>query len=126
MSDKQKMIGEEKTTGRGFSYVEFKDTHDHTCSLQESSRAVCESDDGSVDDPLGWLWLGIDDPEPEIMQSDANKLGLSKFSNPVGWTPYKIPNEVLIHTRMHLNEAQVRGLIARLQHWLDTGELYPR
>lgn len=37
--------------------------------------------------------------------------------------PYPMPDDVLMHTRMHLNEKQVRGLIGRLQLWLDTGSI---
>lgn len=40
-----------------------------------------------------------------------------------GWTPYTLPEGVLITTQMHLNEHQVKALIARLQLWLDTGSL---
>lgn len=40
-----------------------------------------------------------------------------------GWVDYPIPEQVFLTTRMHLNEEQVRALIATLQGWLDTGEL---
>ena len=76
-----------------------------------------------MDDPLGWIWLGIDDAEPQIMKTKARELGMSLPPGEVsGWMPYPVPDDVLMHTRMHLNEEQVRGLMARLQSWLDTGE----
>jgi hypothetical protein len=39
--------------------------------------------------------------------------------------PYPLPEDVLLTTRMHLNETQVRGLMARLTLWLETGSLTP-
>ena len=118
------LFGVDGATHRGFPLVTFRDTNDCECSLQESSRAVFENEDGTVDDPLGWIWLGIDDPEPKVMWKDAAKLGV-KTDATSGWVPYPIPEEVLLSTRMHLNEKQVRGLIDRLQQWLDTGTLSP-
>jgi len=117
-------------TNRGFEIVNFEDEYNLPCSIQESSRAVCENADGSVDDPLGWIWLGIDDGKPEILGREALKLGMklpegTEFLNgqPTGWVPYPLPKEVLLHTRMHLNEKQVRRLVKHLQHWLDTGSI---
>ena len=118
------LFGEERRTNRGFPIVTFKDEYNAGCSIQESSRAVCENEDGSVDDPLGWIWLGIDDPDPKIMKSKARAHGLELPPGEVsGWMPYPLSDDVLVTTRMHLNEKQVRGLIARLQHWLDNGTL---
>ena len=117
------LFGVDGTTCRGFGLVTFRDEYYKACSLQISSRAVCENDDGTVDDPLGWIWLGIDDAEPQIMKTKARELGMSLPPGEVsGWMPYPVPDDVLMHTRMHLNEEQVRGLMARLQSWLDTGE----
>jgi hypothetical protein len=121
---KTKLFGEATHTQRGFELVNFKDEYDTPCSLQESSRAVCENEDGSVDDPLGWLWLGVDDPAPQVMKSKAKALGLTLPPGEVtGWMPYPIPEDVHMTTRMHLNEKQVRGLIARLELWLETGRI---
>ncbi len=118
-------LGEATLTGRGFPLVNFTDTYGAACSLQESSACVCENEDGTVDDPLGWLWLGIDDAKPQIMKSKARAMGLSLPPGEcTGWMPYPVPEDVLMTTRMHLNEAQVRGLIGRLQHWLDKGTLH--
>ena len=117
-------FGEDYKTQRNFPGVSFQDTYNKKCSIQISSRAVCEEEDGTVKNPLGWIWLGIDEPEPKIMKSKAKELGLNLPNNDVtGWMPYPIPDDVLINTRMHLNESQVRGLISRLQTWLDTGKL---
>ena len=120
------LFGVDGATGRGFEIVEFRDDYDHPCSIQESSRAVCENEDGTVDDPLGWIWLGIDDAKPQIMKSVAKKMGMELPPGEVsGWMPYPIPEDVLLTTRMHLNETQVRGLIDRLTLWLETGSLAP-
>lgn len=83
-----------------------------------------------MDDPLGWVWLGVDDAQPAILARDALKMGVelpkrTEFldGQPTGWVPYPVPKEVLMHTRMHLNEKQVRKLVEHLQHWLDTGSI---
>lgn len=117
------LFGENDTTGRGFGLVKFRDEYGEQCSLQISSRAVCENEDGTVDDPLGWIWLGIDDAKPQIMKTKARELGLPLPPGEVtGWMPYPVPDDVLMTTRMHLNAAQVRGLIAQLQMWLEHGQ----
>jgi hypothetical protein len=117
-------IGESSRTNRGFEKVVFKDEYGKACYIQESSRAVCENDDGTVDDPLGWIWMGIENAEPKIMKRDALKLGMPLPPGEVtGWTSFPIPDEVLLTTQMHLNEKQVRGLIARLNIWLETGRI---
>lgn len=119
-------IGTPGATGRGFPYVCFDDCYGKEASIQESSRAVIEGEG----DPLGWIWFGIDDPEPKIMARDAEKLGMELAPDherlegqPTGWVRYPVPDEVSLTTRMHLNEMQVRGIVARLQHWLETGEI---
>lgn len=124
MPNKNLAVFADGKTSRGFEIVRFKDEYNHVCSLQESSRCVCEKEDGSVDDPLGWIWLGLDSAEPEIMKSDALRMGLPIPQGEVsGWMPYPIPEQVSLHTRMHLNEAQVRALVERLNLWLETGHI---
>ena len=116
--------GDDDKTCRGFEIVHFKDEYGAECSLQISSMAVCANKDGTVDDPLGWIWLGIDDAEPCIMKSKARELGIPLPPGEVsGWMPYPVPDDVEMRTRMHLSAQQVRGLIDRLQTWLDTGAL---
>jgi len=120
------LFGVDGTTGRGFELVEFRDAYSEKCSIQESSACPCENEDGTVDDPLGWIWLGIDDAKPQILKTVARKMGMELPPGEVsGWMPYPIPDDVLLTTRMHLNETQVRGLIARLTLWLETGSLTP-
>jgi len=127
MSKKKKttateLLGETTTTGRGFGLVKFHDEYNKECSLQISSRCVCENEDGTVSDPLGWIWLGVEDAEPQILKSKARELGMKIPEGEFGgWMPYPVPKDVLMSTRMHLNEKQVRGLIARLQIWLESG-----
>jgi hypothetical protein len=109
-------------TNRGFELVKFQDKNGNECSLQISSALAFENEDGSCDDPLGWIWLGVDDAKPEILRSKARELGLPN-SEGNGWMPYPIPEDVSLHTRMHLNEFQVRELILRLNKWLKTGSI---
>lgn len=104
------MLGKSIKTERGFSVIVFRDAYDKECSLQQSSA------DGD------FVWLGIQDADPLIMKSDAQKLGLELPPGEVsGWMPYKVPAEVLMHTRMHLNREQVQSLVEHLQSWLETG-----
>lgn len=92
--------------------MKFRDSYGKKYSIQISSRAVCENEDGSVDEPLGWIWLGIDDAEPKIMKTKARELGIPLPPGEVsGWMPFPLPDDVLLTTRMHLNEKQMRGLI---------------
>jgi hypothetical protein len=102
-------LGDVETTARGFQFIDFSDHYDKKCSLQVSSL---------VDEPA--IWLGLDYAEPEVMASDASKVGV-QTSETCGWVPYPIPKEVLLHTRMHLTEEQVRGLIHHLNNWLENG-----
>lgn len=93
-------------TERGFGLVEFQDAYGLKCSIQESSA---------------WephIWLGVSDANPQIMNSDAAKLGLPTNGS-TGWTEYQVPREVLMHTRMHLNKAQIIDLIAELQTYVE-------
>lgn len=114
-------LGKISETSRGFSCVEFEDFYNKKCSLQCSS-IVLDYDDAFDNPGSSGVWLGIDDPEPVVMAVVAAKLGV-ETNQTVGWVPYPIPDEVSLHTRMHLNREQVAGLIDRLQDWLDNGEL---
>ena len=117
------LLGDDCITGRGFGLVNFQDDNGKECSIQISSCTVCETEDCIIDNPRGWIWLGIDKAEPIILKTKGCELGLSLPPGEVsGWMPYPVPDDVFINTRMHLNEAQVRGLIVRLQTWLDTGD----
>ena len=113
-------------TGRGFELIKAVDTNGHEYSIQESSRASFESEDGYVEDPLGWLWLGIDNAQPQILKSKADDHGLKLDPNEEvsGWMDYPIPKDVLLTTRMHLNETKVRELVDKLNLWLETGSLH--
>lgn len=106
---------EQTTTQRGFIKLLFKDSYDNLCSLQESSNA---EDD--------FIWLGIENAEPLIMESDAVKLGLISKDSPVGWIKYSIPEEVLLHTRMHLSKEQATILGLKLLHFGTSGDISER
>ena len=97
---------ERSKTNRGFVIIHFNDDYDEKCSLQESSAVEPH------------IWLGISDPRPIIMCSNASKLGVERKADN-GWQDYEIPEEVFIHTRMHLTKKQSRKLaIKLLKFWL--------
>lgn len=110
----KRTLGKVGETCRGFELVEFTDLYDTKCSLQQSSIALCEQPGA------GAVWLGIDDAAPKILADDARKLGM-QVEQPLGWVDYPIPKEVLLTTRMHIDEKMVKALIADLQAWLKTG-----
>lgn len=114
-------LGVDGKTNRGFSVVMFQDASGLECSLQQSS--AIEDNDAALDNPgSSLIWLGVDDCKPQIMKSQAKALGVELPSGDLtGWMSYPIPDEVLITTRMHLSREQAKGLIARLQSWLETG-----
>jgi hypothetical protein len=68
------------------------------------------------------IWFGIDNPEPEIMASQAADFGI-KTKETTGWVPYPIPEEVSLKTRMHLTRDQVAELLPILKRFVDTGEV---
>ena len=98
---------EPKLTNRGFCLYEFKDGYGAECSLQESSAARIEMEDGSVTD--GYIWLGVDKerdgfrPGKEIEIHDGSMVKLG--------------------ARMHLSQSHARDLVPLLQHFVETGEL---
>lgn len=102
---------QKKATERGFEYYEFNDLYSSKCSLQESSLAEQDA-----------VWLGIDDPDPKIMNSDARRLGYPS-SGDNGWTEFNIPKQVVLHTRMHLSREQARDLGEKLIMFAQSGEL---
>lgn len=101
-------------TARGFEHVEFKDFYEAKCYLQQSSIAIYEQPGSSC------VWLGLVDADPKIMWKDALRLGMD-VPKREGWYPFKVPEEVMLSTKMHLSREQVQELIVNLQRWLKTG-----
>lgn len=95
---------EQEVTNRGFGLWKFKDRNGAECSLQDSSLAgeAC-------------IWLGIKDANPQIMASKTKEGG-------TGWVPFDIPDDVLLTTRMHLTQEQVKALLPILTYFAETGE----
>lgn len=110
MKDKNPLRAESDVTNRGFGIVRFQDDYDCKCSLQESSS--CEPH----------VWLGIADANPQVMASKAAMLGV-ETTETNGWVPYPIPDEVLLKTRMHLNEEQAIQLAKMLLKWAKKGKV---
>ena len=94
-------------TSRGFALIKFEDDYRNRCSLQESSV-------------IPHLWLGIDDAYPQILASDAARLGV-ETDKTTGWVPYPIPEEVQLSTRMHLTPDQALALGKALVQWGSSG-----
>ena len=95
----------ETKTDRGFSLLEFKDYYGESCSLQKSSLAGEDA-----------IWFGIDDAHPQILASKVIPGG-------TGWVRYDIPEDVLLHTRMHLTQAQVEALLPILMRFVAEGKV---
>ena len=110
-------VAEGKTvTERGFRIERFLDRYGSKCSLQKSSLATEDA-----------IWFGVDDPAPQVMASDAVKMGRKDLLTPgepvVGWVPFPLPDEVHLTTRMHLTQDQVKALLPALKHFAKTGQL---
>lgn len=98
-------------TDRGFTIGRFIDRYEMPCSVQDSSLATEAA-----------IWLGLDDARPMVLASQAQGVGV-QTSETTGWVPYPVPDEVLLHTRMHLTQAQVAALLPALQHFAAHGRL---
>jgi hypothetical protein len=101
-------LGEMEESMRGFRFITFRDAYDGVCSIQESSA------DGR------FLWLGQDKVTPKILASKAASVGVITDET-TGWVEVPMSPDVMLASRMHLHEGQVRSLIAHLQSWLLTG-----
>lgn len=100
-------------TCRGFNRYIFKDFYNNQCSVQESSSAGVQQ-----------IWIGIDDADPKIMASDANRLEIPNLTGETrGWIPFQIPDEVLLSTRMLLDREQARHIGMMLLNYAKTGKL---
>lgn len=93
------------TTGRGFDIINFEDFYGSLCSIQKSSIATEDC-----------IWLGIDDPNPQILASKTQQGG-------TGWVKYSIPEDVSINTRMHLTREQAKDIVKALKVFIKTGDL---
>jgi len=102
---------EESKTERGFSLIKFEDTYGSPCSIQKSSLATADA-----------IWLGIDDPKPQILAKEAAVHGIHTDKT-TGWIPYPLSSSLMLTTRMHLTREQVAKLISVLQNFVDTGEV---
>lgn len=115
----KKKLGIKASTHRGFPYIQFNDHYGERCSLQCSSM-IGEYEDAFERPGSSCVWLGIDNPKPEVLASKAASVGV-ETSETTGWVEYPLPEDVHLSARMHLNREQVAGLISRLQEWLDSG-----
>lgn len=111
------------STHRGFGLVEFQDAYEAECSIQESS-AVGNTAEEHDRPGSSYLWIGVDDPKPQILASQTRELGLPTAQQN-GWVPFVIPEQVQMTTRMHLSREQVQQLIPILEYWLQLGYLPP-
>ena len=102
-------------TQRGFRKGVFVDRYGVACSIQKSSLATEDA-----------IWLGVEDANPQIMCSDAIRMGLQQRTGTEadnGWTKYQIPKEVVFDTRMHLTRKDVKTLLPVLQKFVETGKI---
>lgn len=100
-----------KKTNRGFDISEFTDDYGLQCSIQKSSSAEDDK-----------IWFGVNDADPMILASRAHKHGVDTTET-TGWVKFPVPDDVLMHTRMHLTREMVAELLPTLQKFVETGEL---
>lgn len=101
-------LGEVEESPRGFRFITFRDAYDEVCSMQESSA------DGK------FLWLGQDKVTPKILASKAATVGVITDET-TGWVEVPVSPDVMLASRMHLHEEQVRSIVSHLTAWLLTG-----
>lgn len=106
-----------KKTSRGFDRFDFKDQYGLDCSLQKSSLIDPEC-----------IWLGAH-TEVKILlpgegwtKVDVEKVVLQHYGNPKNSVTGE-PADVLVSSRMHLSQEQVKKLLPLLQKFAETGEL---
>lgn len=99
-------------TARGFTTASFTDRYGSECSIQKSSLATEDA-----------IWLGVDEANPQVMASVAERLGVPTGGQTTGWVPFPVPEDVSFSTRMHLTRNQVAALLPALEHFVRTGEL---
>lgn len=99
-------------TNNGWPIYHFKDRYQASCSIQKSSLAFEDA-----------IWMGVDDINPVLMISDAEKLGLPIIHYDGYFSKFEIPKEVIVTNRMHLTQKQVAKLLPILQKFVETGNL---
>jgi hypothetical protein len=93
-----------KDTERGFACYYSQDNNGQEFTLQKSSSAIEDK-----------IWLGIVEPKVFEREWDDEFPGRAR--------DYEMPDNLDIHSRMHLTREQVRDMLPLLQHFVDTGEL---
>ena len=86
-------------TNRGFNLLQFYDDNNQLCDIQQSSSMEPH------------IWLGTHDTNPKILKKGK------------GWIDYKIPENVLISNRIHLNRKQSITLAFKLLKYGLIGKL---
>ena len=79
--------------------MKFNDLHGNECSLQESTAELYDA-----------VWLGIGIPLINV-KADGE------------WKDLTLPQDAVIHSRMHLSQKQVAALLPKLEHFVKTGNL---
>lgn len=97
-------------TKRGFCVAKFEDHYGAKCSLQTSSLAFENA-----------IWLGVNDPNPEIMASHAPEEWCN--GQTTGWIDVPLPEKTHIRGRMHLTQEMVIEMLPLLEHFAQTGKL---
>jgi len=100
-----------ETTDRGFGLLKSVDLYGAAFNVQESSIASEKA-----------IWLGVEDANPLVLAAHAQQLGV-ETNQTTGWVTYPVPDQVLLTTRMHLNQQMAAELIGVLQYFVDNGTL---
>jgi len=93
---KRTPLGKVEETKRSFQIIKFTDRYGTPCSLQQSSIADYNPSGSTA------IWLGVD-------RQTAQHDGIFDESN---------------QTRMHIDLAQAKALVAVLEQWIACGSFY--
>ncbi len=113
-----KTLGSVPQKDFGFSEVIFDDELGEKCAIQTVTDISCILDESKPKS----LLLGLKVPHCYIDAACASQVGIEVAPDDKGIVEFDLPQAVSINASMRLNEDQVKGLIKRLEQWLDTGQ----
>jgi hypothetical protein len=110
-------FGKASVVDFGFSELAFTDEQGEECAIQtvnDITSILSKESDKSI-------LIGLKEPKCYILEKYAHMVGIQTDGKENGLVEFDLPDEVTINTSIQLSERQVRGLIVRLNQWLEDG-----
>ncbi|MDG1752320.1 MAG: hypothetical protein P8I03_11765 [Thalassotalea sp.] len=112
------MLGKVSRKEFGFSELTFTDELGENCAIQtvnDIKHLLDESKPRSI-------VLGLKEPHCYALKEYADKIGIKSEPNEMGIVEFNLPKGININSTIRLNEEQVKGLIVRLEQWLENDD----